>query len=440
MAAIEAVAALRALTGPRLRISLLAPGDELVLRPAAVAAAFGFGSPHALSYDAIQRYAPFQLLRGRLARVEPEEHVVIDGVGEPIAYDRLLVAVGSRLQPVVPGAITFTGPAEIGALERALEDARRLAFVLPSASAWALPVYELAILAAAELRSRGVHAELTIVTPEPEPLWMFGHEASRTVRELLAERGIALRTRAQAVAAHDHVLELVDDRILADCVIALPMPVGPAIRGLPQGPSWFVPADVHGRVPGVADVYAAGDATTFPLKQAGLATQQADAAAESIAAEFDAPIVPSPFRPVLRGLLLTGGAPLYLRARLSSCGELAEQTARPVTRRAGTAVSQRALWWPPSKIAGRYLAPLLATARPPQLAHAQMQDLAPSPAEEGRDDALELALALAEEDAAIGDFAQALRALDAAAVLTGGILPGEWAQRRDAWTAGHALR
>ena len=37
-------------------------------------------------------------------------------------------------------------------------------------------------------------------------------------------------------------------------------------------------------------VYAAGDITTFPVKQGGIATQQADAAAEAIAAELGADV------------------------------------------------------------------------------------------------------------------------------------------------------
>jgi hypothetical protein len=53
--------------------------------------------------------------------------------------------------------------------------------------------------------------------------------------------------------------------------------------------------------------------------------------------------------------------------------------------------------------------------------------------DEGARDALELALLMADEDAAAGDSAQALHALDAAAALTGGILPGEYAARREAW-------
>ena len=67
--------------------------------------------------------------------------------------------------------------------------------------------------------------------------------------------------------------------------------------------------------------------------------------AAAIAARAGAPVEPAPFRPVLRGLLLTGLFPRYLRAE------------------PGTGVSTidtEALWWPPAKIVGRYLAPFLA--------------------------------------------------------------------------------
>jgi hypothetical protein len=35
----------------------------------------------------------------------------------------------------------------------------------------------------------------------------------------------------------------------------------------------------------------------------------------------------------------------------------------------------------------------------------------------------------------MGDYTQALHALDAAAALSGGVLPAEWATKRDAWLA-----
>ena len=154
VAAVEAVAALRALAGPLPRITLLTPEAELAPRAASVATPFGFGAPGPLPYEAIRRHARFDLHRGTLARVEPEAHVAVDDHGEALHYDKLIVAVGARPQPALPGAITFAGPADAPAVARALEETSRLAFVLPSATGWSLPVYELAIMAAVELRGR----------------------------------------------------------------------------------------------------------------------------------------------------------------------------------------------------------------------------------------------------------------------------------------------
>ncbi len=428
IAAVETVAALRALAGPIPHITLLAPETRMAQRPASVGAPFGFGAPGPLPLDEIARHVPFEHRVGSLAEVDPETHTVRTDWNQQISYDTLIVAVGAQPRPAVEGAITFTGPAEAAKVAEAVEDADRIAFVQPFASSWSLPVYELAIMAAVEHRGK----QVTVVTAEAEPLWIFGEEAGTAVRALLSERGIALRTASRAVAAQAGRLELGGgDSIPADAVIALPRLTGPAIVGLPHDPDGFIPVDAHGAVRGLSDVFAAGDATAFPLKQGGLAAQQADAAAEAIAARLGAPVVAEPFRPVLRGLLLTGGAPLYLRAQLGTGSGVARRL--PVS-----AVSRRALWWPPAKVAGRYLAPLLATARPPVLASAPLEDLPERPPRDDAEDALELALLLAEQDAAVGDFRQAVHALDAAAALTGGVLPAAWAQRRAAWLAGHA--
>jgi sulfide:quinone oxidoreductase len=65
----------------------------------------------------------------------------------------------------------------------------------------------------------------------------------------------------------------------AERVVALPRAVGPGLPGLPANARGFIPTDLHGRVPDVDAVWAAGDAIAFPVKQGGLASQQADAAA-----------------------------------------------------------------------------------------------------------------------------------------------------------------
>ena len=97
---------------------------------------------------------------------------------------------------------------------------------------------------------------------------------------------------------------------------------------------------------GLPGVYAAGDGTAFPIKQGGLATQQADAVAATIAKAAGAPVEPEPFKPVLRGVLLTGGDNRFMRSGVA--GGHGEPD-----------FADHALWWPPAKIASRYLAPFL---------------------------------------------------------------------------------
>ena len=97
-----------------------------------------------------------------------------------LEYDALLVAVGARADIAVPGALTFTGPRDVGALRHLLESlvtrrVRAVAFAVPAAVTWSLPLYELALMTAEHLRTAGVDdARLVLVTPERNPLEVFG--------------------------------------------------------------------------------------------------------------------------------------------------------------------------------------------------------------------------------------------------------------------------
>ena len=219
---------------------------------------------------------------------------------------------------------------------------------------WPLPLYELALLTAWRLKKDGVkRVRLSFLTPEHEPLEVFGAEAAARVRGLLEERGIDLRTGAPPVEAGGGKLALAGGAFVpADAAITVPCLEGRRALGLPADREGFIPVDVHGCVEGLADVFVAGDEANFPVKQGGLATQQADAAAEAIAAQLGSPLRPQPFRPVLRAVLLTGSAPLYLRVDLHDDRGPAEVSGRP-------------LWSPPGKIAGRHLSPYLAQLERP---------------------------------------------------------------------------
>jgi sulfide:quinone oxidoreductase len=295
------------------------------------------------------------LHRGRLVAVEAARRWARLSGGEEIPYDMLVVCLGARLRGGLEGGFSFTGPAETVAFRRLVEELAdrgrgRLVFCVPTLPAWPLPLYELALLTAASLSARAAPGvEITLVTPEPAALALFGSVASETVSTLLSQLGIELVVGRHAVRFAQGELELrPDGRLAADAVVTLPRLVGPRLVGLPHDRHGFIPTDLHGRVRGMSDVFAAGDATSFPVKQGGIAAQQADAVAEAIAAHLGAVAQPTPFRPVLRGLLLTGSLPRYLRRELTGgAGDTAEATTTM-------------LWWPPSKIVGRYLAPYLA--------------------------------------------------------------------------------
>src|ERR1043165_5653159 len=176
--------------------------------------------------------------------------------------------------------------------ENARGQRHQIAIVVPSAATWTLPAYELAIMMAGAVRD-APEASVTLVTPERHPLWIFGADASTAMRALLAERGIALRTGTRAVHVTDDVLWLDSDMaVIADTVVSLPRLVGPRVLGLPGDRHGFLPTHARGDVRGPPGVLAAGDATTFPIKQGGLAAQQADAAAATIAEELGALVEP----------------------------------------------------------------------------------------------------------------------------------------------------
>lgn len=447
VAALETLLALRALAGRRVEVKLLSLQHEFLYRPVTVAEAFERGEARVYGLAEIVGDQGGELIWDSLAQVDADEHVAVTGSGTRLPFDALVLAIGAIQRDALPGALTFRGRPDVPALRELLEElvdgrARSVALTLPSQRIWPMPIYELALMTAAHLRQHGADAvKVWLVTPEDEPLELFGPAAARALAPMLDARGIRLRTSSLPAFIRDRSLVLVGGAsIPAERVISLPLLEGPGLPGLPQDRHGFIPVDAHGRVVGLTNVYAAGDVTSFPLKQGGLAAQQADAIAELIAIDAGASVTATPFNPVLRGLLITGGAPLYLRAepqRLTREATVAIE-AQPSHRKGhGTSsAAGQALWWPPGKIAGRYLAPYLATARPAPLAAQPLEDRVAVPgapiSDAEYEDALELALMLADCDARWGDYSSALSALDAAEALHGA-LPPEYETKRRQW-------
>jgi sulfide:quinone oxidoreductase len=355
VAALEATLALRALAEERVAIQLIAPEPHFWYRPLSVLEPFGVGHVRPLELAQLARSAGADFDLGALASVDTDARVARTAAGAEYDYDALVIACGAQPREALAGAFTFRGPADSEAFGRLLEDfesgaGAHLVFAVPAGATWPLPLYELALLSAAHLAARSADGvELALVTPEGLPLALFGPGASGMIAELLGQNGIAVHTGRYPVSVDKGVLRLSpSETIAADRVVTLPRLDGPAIPGIRHTSSGFVRTDASGLVAGCTDVYAAGDATAFPVMQGGLAAQQADAVAEAIAARAGAPVTPKPFRPILRGLLLTGQADRYLRAEIAGGSG------------SSSIVDTQPLWWPPGKIVGRYLAPFLA--------------------------------------------------------------------------------
>jgi sulfide:quinone oxidoreductase len=356
VASLEAALALRDLAGERTSVTIFSPRPDFVYRPYAVGEPYGAASVS--RYD-LRELAPlcgaeFEL--DSVVSVDPEARLITTYDGDTFAYDYLILAQGAKLLWPVPGAATFWGIADEHDVDRVLGralsgESRRVAFTMPGTESWPLPMYELALLADTELRRRGLgHVDLTIVTPEDSPLQIFGRRASELASALLAERRIEVVTRTHPVRFEDGRLESVPSRDLEfDSVVSLPRLEGRRIRGVPHDPEGFVRIDDHCRVLDRSRVFAAGDVTNFPVKQGGIATQQADVIAEAIAADLGVHLDPQQFDPVLRGVLWTGEEPCYLEGWIGGGhGESSSFTAD-------------ASWGSrEGKIVGRYLTPFIA--------------------------------------------------------------------------------
>jgi len=131
---------------------------------------------------------------------------------------------------------------------------------------------------------------------------------------------------------------------------ATPRPTASAAPSGGLDAGWILHADNAGGFAVAfpdAWVQAMSDSPTLTDDLAAIAAQQADAAAQAIAALAGAPVEPELFHPVIHGMLLTGALPRYLSAGFTG------------RRRFNSEVTVQPKWSSPDKISAKYLAPYL---------------------------------------------------------------------------------
>jgi sulfide:quinone oxidoreductase len=263
------------------------------------------------------------LTHGRLAAVDPARDLVMLAGGRLLSYDALIVAIGARAEPSVRGALGFTGHADVASVRAMVDE-----------------------IAQAAARSAAI--PLAVVTSEDTPL-VFGPDAGAAVDRVLAREGVSVHAGTVVREWRWGQLELLGGGTLdADRVIALPVERGPFLDGVPSDSQGFARIGADGAVPGAPDVWAVGDGSSCPVKQGGIACQQADSVASAIVRRLGMEVEEVPFEPRLRGWIWDGGPGTFLRTDLAG-----GRTESPGVAGDGP------LWWPAAKLAGRYLAPFL---------------------------------------------------------------------------------
>ena len=345
VAGLEAAFALHELAADRAGVTVLSPDADFLYRPLAVREPF--------TTLAVQRYALTQVLADAGAELVSDAFLWLDAPsqtvhtrdGRELGYDALLLALGARARPLFKHATTVESGRLNAHLRGLLADLdagvlRRLTAIVPSRAGWPLPLYELVLLVVSAARAGGIELEVTLASAEESPLAMFGAPASDAVAALLASEGIRTHMSVSCEVPEPGTVSLRPGTgtIEADRVIALPQFYGPSTPGVrKRARGGFIAVDPYCRVRGMRNLYAAGDATDFPVKFGAVAGLQADTAARTIARAAGAAVELAPFTPVIHGALLGGARPIHLSAHLIGhhCHQSTVSDAAPAPPKAG---------------------------------------------------------------------------------------------------------
>lgn len=306
---LEAALGLRQRLGDAAPITLVADRDTFVFKPYLTYVPFGLTVEQIeLDLPAIAETHGLRFLKARVDGLAPERRRLRAGTAT-IPYDYLVIATGAQPHPEeVPGlrgqAYSLWREADLQLLRAALDGLRRgaeespsrLVFLAPPASQWTGPLYELALMTDTWLTWQDVRdeVEMVLITAEASYLGALGAHLHDPIEKELARRGIEAACGVRVTAVGPGMLrDATGEQRSFDVLITAPPYVAEA--------AWSIlPTDARGFIQtepatGLVDfetgnddpvIYAVGDATAFPVKQALVALRQADAAAEHLAARL----------------------------------------------------------------------------------------------------------------------------------------------------------
>ena len=302
---LEAAFYLRMRLGDNADITLVSDKDYFLFKPNTIYIPFGL-DPERLKVglERPTRRKSISFVEDRVREVDPDnKRAATDG--HSLSYDYLVLATGADMRPVeIEGlaehAETVWTPRQMLKLRLALyellEDARegrhrRVLFLVAPNNKCAGPLYELILMLDTWLRRKEAreNVDLAFSTYEQSYVQAFGPRLHGIVAGEFDRRDIAGHTARVATKVEPEAVRYASGESQPyDLLVAFsPYAAEVEYPRLPGDDRGFVSADLSSRqVVGYPDIYVAGDAGDFPVKQAFLAFLQADAAAEHISARI----------------------------------------------------------------------------------------------------------------------------------------------------------
>ncbi|HET8662366.1 MAG TPA: FAD/NAD(P)-binding oxidoreductase, partial [Micromonosporaceae bacterium] len=228
------------------------------------------------------------LVLGEVDRVEPAANAVLLGDGRRLAYDYLVIATGTTPRPdQTPGMLgpqwrrsifdfyTLEGATALAEALRRFDGGRFVVHIVDMPIKCPVAPLELAFLADAYFRKRGMRDRVEMVYATPLPGAFTKPIASAELGAMLDERKIALEADFMVERVDDESKTLVsyDEReIPFDLLVTVPLNMGAdfvARSGLGDELS-YVPVDKHTFLAkGHDNIFAIGDASNIPASKAG---------------------------------------------------------------------------------------------------------------------------------------------------------------------------
>ncbi len=301
---LEAALYLRQRLGDAAGVTLVSEQPAFVFKPYLTYVPFGL-PPEDVRLDLadLARAQSFRFQQGIAHGVDPERRALRVS-GQDLFYDALFLATGATADPrAMPGlhehALILGREGDMLRPRRALgqlqDDVRagaarrRVVLLVPPGCGWAGALYELAFMLSTWLDWKDARSgvEIMLLTAEQRFMEAFGTSVHEMLQKEMRQRGIGVRRHPRPQRVEKGALVFPEEgRLRYDLLIAAPAHEA-SVRweALPTDEHGFLRTEMASRrVVGHPDIYAAGDASDYPVKQGFLALLQADAAAEDWAA------------------------------------------------------------------------------------------------------------------------------------------------------------